>query len=158
MLRILPPSTESESLRPRHVFLPCESDAKSYGCDIFHLCTGVICYSVNIARAYTSAGPLSIKAKRCCHMSHHIGLHPAHSTHRVLNRSRIIRSDNWNFRRDGAGTSLERTGIRSDTREPYRQSICEGMGIQARFGTDEACNVEVHVRARCLGEKKTTLA
>ena len=53
----------------------------------------------------------------------------------------------------GDETSLERTGIRSDTREPCRQSICEGMGIQTRFGTDETCNAEVHVRARCRGEE-----
>ena len=38
----------------------------------------------------------------------------------------MVRSDNWNFRRDGDETSLERIGIRSDTREPCRQSICEG--------------------------------
>ena len=44
-------------------------------CDIFHLCTIVICYSVNIARAYTSAGPLSLKAKRCFQICHHIQLH-----------------------------------------------------------------------------------
>ena len=75
MLRMLSPSTGSESLRPRHVFLPCESDAKSYRCDIFHQCTSVICYSVNIARAYTSAGPLSLKQNGVFHMSYHIGLH-----------------------------------------------------------------------------------
>ena len=61
MLRMHSPSTLSESLRPRHVRSPCESDAKSYGCDIFHLCTGVICYSVSTAPAYTSAGPLRLK-------------------------------------------------------------------------------------------------
>ena len=33
-------------------------------------------------------------------------------------RSRIVRPDTWNVRRDGGKTSLERTGIRSDTREP----------------------------------------
>ena len=43
---------------------------------------------------------------------------------------------------------LKELGIRSDTREPCRQPICEGMGIQTRFGTDETCNTEGHVRAR----------
>ena len=38
----------------------CESDAKSYGCDIF-LCTCVMCYCVITASAYTFAGPLSLK-------------------------------------------------------------------------------------------------
>ena len=66
-------------------------------------------------------------------------------------RSRIIRSDHWNFRRDGDKTPLERTGIRSDTREPCRQSICEGMGIQTRYGTDETCNADV------VEKKQTTL-
>ena len=65
----------------------------------------------------------------------------------------MLRSDNWNFRRDGDKTSLERTGIRSDTREPCRQPICEGMGIQTRLGTDETCNAKVHVRARRRGEE-----
>ena len=43
------------------VLTPCESDVKSYGCDIFHLCTSVIRYSVSSALAYTFAGPLSLK-------------------------------------------------------------------------------------------------
>ena len=68
-------------------------------------------------------------------------------------RSRIIRSDNGNVRRDGDETSLGRTGIRSDTREPCRQSIFDGMGIQTKFGTHETCNAEVHVRARRRGEE-----
>ena len=51
-------------------------------------------------------------------------------------RSRVLRSDNWNFGRDADKISLERTGIRSDTREPCRQSICEGMGIQTRLVWD----------------------
>ena len=33
------------------------------------------------------------------------------------------------------------------------ESICKGMGIQARAGSNETCNVEVHVRARCRGEE-----
>ena len=68
-------------------------------------------------------------------------------------RSRIIRLENWNSRRDGDEASLERTGIRSDSREPFRHSICEGMVIHTRFGTDETCNVEVRVRARRRGEE-----
>ena len=68
-------------------------------------------------------------------------------------RGRIIRLDNWNFRRDGDEAPLERTGIRSDSREPCQQPICEGMGNQTRFGTDETCHVEVHVRARRRGEE-----
>ena len=72
-----------------------------------------------------------------------------------LCRSSIIRFDNWNFRRDGDETSLERTGIRSDTRKQCRQSICEGIGIQPRFGTYEACNAQVHVRATRRGETVT---
>ena len=44
-------------------------------CDIFHLCTSVICYCVSTALACTSAGRVSLKAKRCFHISHHIGLH-----------------------------------------------------------------------------------
>ena len=31
--------------------------------------------------------------------------------------------------------------------------ICEGVGIQTRFGTDETCNAEVHFRARRRGEE-----
>ena len=85
MLRMLSPSTGSESLRPRHVFLPCESDAKNDGCDIFHLCTSVICHSVNIARVHSSAGPLSLKQNgvfpyhttSCC-----TDQYAAHSTHK----------------------------------------------------------------------------
>ena len=42
-------------------FVSFESDAKSYGCDIFHLCTSVICYGVSAALAYTSAGFLGLK-------------------------------------------------------------------------------------------------
>ena len=68
-------------------------------------------------------------------------------------RRRIIRSDNWNFQRDCDKTSLERTGIRSDTREPCRQPVYEGIGIQTRFGTDETCFAEVHVRASRRGEE-----
>ena len=68
-------------------------------------------------------------------------------------RSRIKRSDHWFFRRDGDNTSLERTGIRGDTREPCRLSICECMGIQTRSGTDETCNAEFHVRARRRGKE-----
>ena len=47
---------------------------------------------------------------------------------------------------------LEELGYKV-TREPYRQAICEGMGIQTMVRTDQACNVEVHVRARCRGEE-----
>ena len=68
-------------------------------------------------------------------------------------RGVILRSDNWNLRRDGDEASLERTGIRKDSREPCRQSICEGMGIQTKFGTDETCNAEVNVRTRRRGEE-----
>ena len=61
-------------------------------CDIFHLCTCVICYCVSTALAYTFAGPLSLKAKRCLHISHHIGLH--RSAHCALaphwKRSRLL--------------------------------------------------------------------
>ena len=67
--------------------------------------------------------------------------------------SRIFRSDNWNCRRDGDETSLAGTGTRSDAHESCRQSVCEGMGIQTRFGTNETCNVEVHVCARRGGEE-----
>ena len=70
-----------------------------------------------------------------------------------FSRSRIIRSDIRNLRRDGDETSLERTGTRSNTREPCRQPICEGMGIQTKSGTDETCNAGVHVRARRRGEE-----
>ena len=49
---------------PRNVFFsffdPAKSDAKSYGCDIFHLCTSVMCHCVT-ALAHTSTGPLSLK-------------------------------------------------------------------------------------------------
>ena len=74
--------------------------------------------------------------------------------------SRIIRPDDWNFRRDGDETSLERTGIRRDTREPRRQPICKGMGIQTRFGTDGTCNAEVHYMfvQDVVEKKQTTLA
>ena len=84
MLRMFSPSRGSESLRPRHFFVSCESDAKSYGCDIFHLCIGVICYSVSTALAYTSAGPLSLKAKRFFTLAITSGCtdwHTAHSPH-----------------------------------------------------------------------------
>ena len=58
------------------VFLtPCESDAKSYGCDIFHPRTRVIWYRVSTALAYTFAGPLSLKQNGFFHISHYIGLH-----------------------------------------------------------------------------------
>ena len=74
-----------------------------------------------------------------------------------LHRSRTECFGNWNCRRYGDETSLERTGIRCDSREPCRESICESMVIQTRFRTDEACH-EVHVRARCRAEEQTTLA
>ena len=64
-------------------------------------------------------------------------------------RSRTLYLDNWNCQRgDGDEISLERTGIRSDSRAPRRQSICEGVGSQTRVRTDD--------RARC--RKQTTLA
>ena len=66
-------------------FVSCESDAKSYGCDIFHLCTGVICCSVNIARACTSAGPFLLSSKTVSTFisttSGCTDQHAAHSTH-----------------------------------------------------------------------------
>ena len=64
-----------------------------------------------------------------------------------------MRPDDWNGRRNGDETSLERTGIRSDTREPCRQSVCEGMGIQARAGKNETRDAEIHVCARRSGEE-----
>ena len=60
---------------------------------------------------------------------------------RQVRRSRTVCPDNWSCRRD----FLERTGTLSDSREPCRQSICEGMGIQTRVA-NETCNVEVLVR------------
>ena len=54
---IPPPSAEKFFL----ICISCESDAKSYECDIFHFCTSVICYHVSTALANTSAGPLSLK-------------------------------------------------------------------------------------------------
>ena len=69
---ISPPSTEEYAFS---FLTPCESDAKSYGCDTFPSRTRVICYRVSTARAYTFAGPVSFKAKRCFRMCHHIGLH-----------------------------------------------------------------------------------
>ena len=67
-----PPSTEEYAFS---FLTPCESDAKSYGCDIFHSRTRVICDRVSTELTYTFAGPLSLKAKRCFHIGHHIGLH-----------------------------------------------------------------------------------
>ena len=63
--------------RKRRNFIEVLSSGRSYeiGCDIFQLCTGVFCYSDNIARACTSAGPLSLKAKLCFHIGHHVGFH-----------------------------------------------------------------------------------
>ena len=54
MLRMLSPSTGSESLRPRHAAPPAKATPTAAG-------VTSICYCVNIARAYTSAGPLSPK-------------------------------------------------------------------------------------------------
>ena len=77
---MFPLSTDSEFLRPRHVIfcsatssqfsillMFCESDAKSYGCDIFpvHLCHVLQCHHcicVHFRRALES------QAKRCLHI------------------------------------------------------------------------------------------
>ena len=40
------------------------------------MCTCVTCYSVSTARAYTSAGTLSLKAKQCFHIGQHIRVAP----------------------------------------------------------------------------------
>ena len=63
---------DSRHMTHSHI-ISSECDAKSCGCDIFHLCICVICHCVSTALAYTSGGPLSLKAKRCFHISHHIG-------------------------------------------------------------------------------------
>ena len=67
------------------VFLtPCESDAKSYGCDLFHSRTRVICCRVSTALAYTFAGPLSLKQNgvfTCRTTSGCTDQHTAHSPH-----------------------------------------------------------------------------
>ena len=63
MLRMLSPSTCSESLRFRHVFVPCDSDAKSHGCETFTCALQVMCVFPSV---YISAGPL-------IHICHHIG-------------------------------------------------------------------------------------
>ena len=47
-------------------------------------------------------------------------------------RSRTVCPDNKNCQRSGDETPDERTGTRSDSREPCRHSICEGMGIQTK--------------------------
>ena len=74
-------------------------------------------------------------------------------------RSRMTRSDNWNFRRDGDEASLERTGIRSDTLKPRRQSICEGMGIQTRFlGPMKHVMLKYVLVQDVVEKKQTTLA
>ena len=67
--------------------------------------------------------------------------------------SRILCPDDWSCRRNGDETSLAGTRTRGDLREPCQQSVCEGMGIQTRFGTNETCHVEVHVCARRGGEE-----
>ena len=54
-------------------------------CDIFHLCTGVICYRVSTALAYTSAGPLSLKRNGVSTDHTTSGCtdqHTAHSSHK----------------------------------------------------------------------------
>ena len=64
-------------------------------------------------------------------------------------RSRITRSDNWNFRRDGDKTS------------GYEVTLVNHVDIQSGkawaskrgFGTDETCNAEIHVRATRRGEE-----
>ena len=48
---------------------------KRVTCATLSLCTCVMCHCVITAPAYTSAGPLSLKAKRCFHICHHIGSH-----------------------------------------------------------------------------------
>ena len=58
-LPISPPSTEGFAFS--FFLTPCESDAKRYGCDIFHSRTRVICCGVSTALAYTFALPLSLK-------------------------------------------------------------------------------------------------
>ena len=68
---LIPP----QSIEEFFFVISCDSDAKSYGCDIFHLCTSVICYSVSTAFAYTSAGPLSLKQNGVFYISHYIMLH-----------------------------------------------------------------------------------
>ena len=66
----------SQRIAPHHTHNQSEFCPSALNeCDIFHLCTSVICYSVNIARAYTSARPLSLKANRCFYICHHIGFH-----------------------------------------------------------------------------------
>ena len=67
--QIPPPSTEEYAFSS---LTPCESDANSYGCDIFHLCHLLPCQHctcVHFRRALES------QAKRCFHISHNIGLH-----------------------------------------------------------------------------------
>ena len=51
-----------------------------------------MCYCVITACAYTSAGPLSLKQKRCSHICHHIGLHRLHTahTHRVGSGAELL--------------------------------------------------------------------
>ena len=58
----------------------CESDARSYGCDIFpvHLCHVLLCHHcicVHFRRALES------QAKRCLHINRHIGLHRLSTAH-----------------------------------------------------------------------------
>ena len=80
MLRVLSPSTGSESLKLRQVFsvklAPRLTGVTSFTC--------VICYSVSTALAYTSAGPLSLKQNGVFTLvitSGYTDPHTAHSTH-----------------------------------------------------------------------------
>ena len=90
------------------VFLtPCESDAKSYGCDIFHSRTRVICYRVSTALTYTFAGPLSLKQNGV--FTHHTASgctdeHTAHSLFSII-VSMFALSMSWAVGLSDAGLS-----------------------------------------------------
>ena len=76
-----------------------------------------------------------------------------HISQLEFRRSRNVRTDNWNRRREGHETSIETIGTRSDSCEPCRQLFFEGTGIQTRAWTYETCNAEVLFRASQRGEE-----
>ena len=88
MLRMLSPSTGSESLRPPHVFSPAKVTPRVLGVTSFtcalwcHLSSCQHCTCVHFRRALES------HAKRCFHISHHIGLH--RSAHCALTPQSMI--------------------------------------------------------------------
>ena len=81
-----------------------------------------------------------------------------HISQLEFRRSRTVRTDNWNRRREGHETSIETIGTRSDSCQQCRQLFFEGTGMQTRAWTYETCNTEVHVREFNVEKKQTILA